>query len=292
MRFDVQKLTGSEFCYYYRELTHAANEEQVQAYCRAVKDRFVPIAKALDEHSNAIWVLRHYLAIKFAMAAAVLSGSAQYALDQNLLLGVPYFNYYALLHCCRSFLLTSPDVEWGGAKTVKMTHGKIINLTSDLMKRLDSELARRCKEQLESARDHRELYSYRFPGGGPTIVDDAAFDPDRAADTGRLIAELAMLNSECFQASLTKHGPQIKQIPEIPDHEWADIYEISGARIIDHEDRYRFRKYLRGWTRVSTLEVMASDGLIEDFYGSWCADEDDNESLFNPDDYTRHILTF
>ncbi len=58
MNCDIRELTGSDYCYHYRELPYVANEEQVRDYCRAVKDKFRPLAKALDERSNALWLLR------------------------------------------------------------------------------------------------------------------------------------------------------------------------------------------------------------------------------------------
>src|ERR1700728_4005625 len=142
MPFDVRSLTGSDYCYDYHELFYGADEEDVRRYCKVTKERFAPIAKTLDENANAVWVLRHFLAIKFLSAAAVLSGSAEYAAQKNLLLAVPYFNYYGLFNCCRGFLLTCPDVLWTGATTVEMTHSKIINVTCDLMRRVGDETAR------------------------------------------------------------------------------------------------------------------------------------------------------
>jgi hypothetical protein len=281
--------TGSEFCYAYRALPDQASQAQIEAYCSAVKDRFRPIARAFDTSANGIWVLRHYLALKFTISASILSGSAIHALQQNLLMGVPYFNYYTLLNCCRAYLMTSPDVIWRGVDTMKLSHEKILNLTANLMKRLDRDPARRWGERLNLARAHRETYSYRFPATGPTLVGYDALDPHKAADLARLIAELAMLNSECFQGVLRKHVPEGIRVGALADHDWASAYDIAGETFVDRDDRYRFQKFLYGWSRVSTLDVMASDGLIEDFYGGWCA-EDPQDGQFDPDDWTDHLL--
>jgi hypothetical protein len=234
-------------------------------------------------------MLRHYLALKFAISASILSGSAIHALGQNLLMGVPYFNYYTLLNCSRAFLMTSPDVEWRGVDTMKLPHEKILNLTADLMKRLDRSPARRWGERLILARAHRETYSYRFPATGLGLVGHEALDPHAVADFARLIAELAMLNSECFQGVLRKHVPEDIRVGSVEDHDWASAYDIAGETFVDEDDRYRFRKFLYHWNRVSTLEVMASDGLIEDFYGGWCAAEP-QEGQFDPDDWIDHLL--
>lgn len=204
-------------------------------------------------------------------------------------MGVPYFNYYAILNCCRAFLMTSPDVFLDGNVTTKMTHSKIINLTGDLMKRLDRTPERQWTERLRLAREHRELYSYRFPASGSAFVDDVAFDAEGAARFARLIAELAMLNSECFDACLEKHAPVIMKTLPLQDHDWAVSYEILGVKKKDPYDRERFNKIVYGLGRVSTLELMKSDGMIEDFYGAWCC-ENPEGTFFDPDDFMGHIL--
>jgi hypothetical protein len=172
---------------------------------------------------------------------------------------------------------------------MKLSHEKILNLTADLMKRLDTKLASRCGEQLFLARAHRETYSYRFPATGPKLIGVEALDPHQAARMARLIAELAMLNSECLQGELRKHVPEEMQVGHVPDHFWATTYEIGTETVIDADDQQRFAKFLYGWRRVSTLEVMASDGLIEDFYGGWCA-ADPETGQFDPDDWVDHLL--
>jgi hypothetical protein len=79
------------------------------------------------------------------------------------------------------------------------------------------------------------------------------------------------------------------QVGHVPDHFWATTYEIGTETVIDADDQQRIAKFLYGWRRVSTLEVMASDGLIEDFYGGWCA-ADPETGQFDPDDWVDHLL--
>jgi hypothetical protein len=254
----------------------------IQAYCSVQRSKFAPLAKAFDAEGNSRWVLRHYLAIKFATAANMLAGSAAYAHDHNLMLAVPYFNYYAVLNACRAYLMTSPDVVWDGSKTVEMTHKNIINRTADYMRVLDPTRRQTWRLQLETLREHRELFSYRFPLSGPGLTENSALDHKAAAAFARLIAELASLNSECFEAALRKHARLDLPVLEIADHEWASAYELAGASMPDFDDLYRFDKYVRGWKTVSTLEVMTSDGLVDDIYGNW-TDPDDKLGSFDPD---------
>lgn len=279
---DIRAATGSDFCYPYEALPVDADISMIRAYCKAQRTKFAAIAKAFDDEANSRWVLRHYLAIKFITASNMLAGSAAYAYDHNLMLGVPYFNYYAVLNACRAYLMTSPNVEWSGNKTVEMTHQNIINRTADYMRDLDPSRRQHWKWQLLELRESRELFSYRFPLSGPGLTENRALDHEGATDLARLIAELASLNSECFQAALRKHAKDNFSVPEIPDHAWASAYDLSGASMPDFDDLNRFYKYVRGWKTVSTLQVMTFDGLIDDIYGNW-SDADEEAGNFDPD---------
>lgn len=73
------------------------------------------------------------------------------------------------------------------------------------------------------------------------------------------------------------------------DHEWASAYELAGAQARDRDDDYRFSKLVRGWKTVSPLQVMCSDGLMDDVYATW-SDSQERSGTFNPDDYSRLIL--
>lgn len=286
---EIRKATGSDYCYDYRALLEQADIAAVRRYCQDRRARFAPIAKAFDTQANSFWVLRHYLAIKFATAANMLAGSAAYAHDHNLMLAVPYFNYYTVLNACRAFLLTSPQVEWDGKNTLQMTHQKIINCTADYMRELDPARRETWHKQLETLREHRELFSYRFPLSGTELAGNAAFDVAAAIAFGRLIAELASLNSECLDGALRKHASMELPVAPLADHEWTTAYEIAGVTTPDRDDRYRFSKLVRSWKTVAPLEVMFSDGLADDIYGNW-TDADDRPDMFDPDDTHNIIL--
>jgi hypothetical protein len=286
---DIMKATGSSYCYDYRELPLQTDIVSIQRYCEYRRARFASIAKDFDERANSHWVLRHYLAIKFATAANMLAGSSVYARDHNLMLGVPYFNYYAVLNAARAFLLTSPQVDWNGESTLKMTHQKIINCTADYMRDLDPTRRVSWQKQLETLREHRELFSYRFPLSGTGIAGGGALDVDAAISLGRLIAELASLNSECLDGALHKHTSMELPVTPLADHEWATAYSIAGIVTPDADDRYRFGKFVHGWKTVAPLEVMTSDGLVDDIYGNW-TDPDDRSGMFDPDETHSIIL--
>lgn len=286
---DIALATGSAYCYAYVELPRQASVSQIKNYCSTTRRLFAPIAKAFKEDANSRWVLRHYLAIKFATAANLLAGSATYAYDHNLMLGVPYFNYYAVLNACRAYLMTSPHVIWDGAKTVEMTHQNILNRTADYLRALDPGRAPAWGRDLELLRDRRELFSYRFPLSGVGLAGEEAFEPEPAISLARLIAELASVNSECLDASLSKHSSGEIPVRKMSDHEWASAYELAGAQARDRDDEYRFSKLVRKWKTVSPLQVMCSDGLMDDVYAAW-SDSHERPGAFDPDEYSRLVL--
>lgn len=285
---DIRKATGSSYCYDYRELPLQADIIAIRRYCDDRRARFAPIAKVFDAEANSHWVLRHYLAIKFATAANMLAGSAVYAHAHNLMLAVPYFDYYAVLNACRAFLLTTPQLEWDGNNTVEMTHQKIINCTADYMRELDPARRMVWQKQLETLREHRELFSYRFPLSGTGLAGSAALDVDAAISLGRLIAELTSLNSECLDGALRKHASMELPVTPLADHDWATAYEIAGVATPD-PDSLSVRKFVRGWKTVAPLEVMTSDGLVDDIYGNW-SDPEDRPGVFDPDDTHDLVL--
>lgn len=290
--FDIRSLTKSDYCYTYRQLVLDADEAEVGNYVQHTKSKFAVVTKSFTDQLNSEWLLRNYLAVKYIMAASILAGSSISARDRGILLGVPYFNYYTLLNCCRAFLLTTPDFKWTGEHTIKLNHEAILNNSITYLRRLKHDADVRWGTSLKRARERRELFSYRFPGTGLEILSGKDDEPEIVSDLARLIAELAMLNSECLDASLTKHAPGEFETPPLPDHVWASYYNAAGVSTRDSDDHYRFGKYLKGGWKATSLEVMASDGLVTDFFGAWVPDaleEDDN--AFDPDEWMGHLLT-
>lgn len=290
---DIQAATGSGYCIGYRALRSEATLEQVQTYCKRSKALFLPIAKTFTADDNSRWLLRHYLAVKFVSASALMAGSAHYAYEHNLMMAVPYFNYYTVLNACRAYLMTAPQLSWNGQKSVEMTHEKILNCAVDYMRNLNPKRRLTWRRQMADYRDQRTLFSYRFPLSGPDFTGREALDPTPAIALAQLVAELGALNSECFDAVLEKHVDEEISVSDLSDHDWARLYRVAGEDEIDDADRYRFDKLRRGWRRVSPLHVLVSDGMMDDLFGSWTNPErEDNDGGFDPDGCSNLILWF
>ena len=97
-----------------------------------------------------------------------------------------------------------------------MTHQNILNRTADYMRSLDPERMPEWRTQLEELREHRELFSYRFPLSGPELAGNRALDVEAATSLGRLdlrrnfvanqAVSLASILSESNQARRTVAG--------------------------------------------------------------------------------------
>ena len=166
-REQIWALTGREG-YDYDALCDLP-EERLSAYCVGVRQQFTAIAKAWSDDKNTAWVARHYLAVKYILAAQLKASASAYATQTNLLIVVPYLHYYLLFHCCRAFLLTRPNepMEISGAG-----HSRIINSTVSAIGALSGTLKSDLQGLLERSQSLRELFSYRFPATGLAITKE------------------------------------------------------------------------------------------------------------------------
>lgn len=279
--------TGSRYAYDYVQLPREAPEKQVAVYCADARQRFAAAAKSFNDTENSHWMLRHYLALKYVINASVMIGASIYSAEKNVGMSVPYLNYYSLLNVCRAFLWTAADGLPTGAENQTLSHDRILNTTANLMRRLDTKAEARWGNQLRRAHHHRNLFSYRFPSSGLGFLGAAAQTPQEIGNLARLIAELAMLNTECLDSALERHS-KAEFIPvNLPAQDWASIYDLDDKNTKDHLDREWLNKTFS--RRVSTLSAIAADGLIEDLYGAW-APEDDTRGDYNPDDYMYYLL--
>jgi hypothetical protein len=282
----IAKLAGSRFEYDYRELP-LASDADIGNYIHRTRALAAPIAQGFDDARNSEWFVRSYLALKFVLAATLFGNSALYARDRNLQIVQPYLSYYLMLNCCRAFIFSLPCLPWRGSKSVEMTHRNILNTAIDKLKRLNSEQEERCGTVLRAAKEQRDLFSYRFPMSGLAVLGGDLVDLDEAIRIGRLFTELAQLNLACLEGAVAAKAPGVFSILEI-DEIWRTIrYETSNNDLIDDDDYYRVGYFHRKYTSPVALIALATEGLIEDFFGSW---HDDVEDGFNPDHNNRLLL--
>jgi hypothetical protein len=288
----IISLTGSDLIYNYRELPDRCSVDEITGYIQRTRDLFDPIARAFDDDRNTEWFIRSYLALKFVLGATVLGNSAEYAESQNLQVTLPYLNYYTILNCCRSFLLTLPCVDWRGEKTIEMTHNNILNVTSDKLKRLGKGHEDLLKHRIWEAKEQRDLFSYRFPATGLAIFGENIVQVSEATGIARLLTELAQINLTLLEGRISKHNPN-RSFEVLNQHDLLHTmqYDMKTEALIDDEDLSRVDHLMRHFKGPAPLATLATEGLVEDFFGAWQPkSEADVPGRFNPDNQWNLLL--
>ena len=67
-------------------------------------------------------------------------------------------------------------------------------------------------------------------------------------------------------------------------------YDEKGFKFFDSEDRYRLDYIKRKVSRPYSIINTMTEGMVEDFFGSWCSDDENYEDLYNPDQNWRIIF--
>lgn len=292
MYFDIPKYTKGESGFHYDQIFQF-DECDISRYATNIAPQFANLAKAWDIQKNSEWSARCYLSVKMLLASTIFLTSYEFASTRNLQLVEPYLLYYAALNSCRAFVLTLPWHGWAAGKLHRLEHQKIINITVDAINKIDSSTAKFIKLEMQSARSYRELYSYHFPSSGLHDFNKVYFD--NIVKLCKVLAEVSQFNSEILDFQLTKRlsiEPGIDS--EIFKH--CAIFKTADGDIYDEEDSYRIGYICRKMKRPYNLYWFATGGLVEDFFGAWCARDDDDDStmkdIYNPDIDWRIIFSF
>lgn len=293
--------------YYFEE--YRIKPEQVKKFSEDNYKRFISLCK--DEHGklcmtskiNTEWVFRSYSATKMIMAATLLLNNAEYCMSKNAMVSVPYLLYYAALSSVRGFLYASPYTETSSLeKLVNITHNKALCIAPDIIKNhFSRDIGSEMELFLNYLRNQRELFSYKFPASG--IRDQIKFD-ETVAVCG-LLAELTELSLYKIQEVYEKNffNNLVGETQKI--YQWMsfdedvirklfiyDTVKITGEELcwIDNEDYYRIGYIERKVKYPTSLIFTMKEGMTEDFFGSWCNFEENNDGNFNPDENWNRIF--
>ena len=294
LSIEINKLAGSDLCYVYREL-EKIQDKCIEGHISRTRKKFAPIAKSFDDSSNVAWFVRAYLALKYILAATVFGTSAQHARNQNLQITLPYLYYYMMLHCCRSFIFSLPDYEWEEEESIEMNHNKIINIAVDKLSGINKELGEKFEQKIKEAKFHRELFSYRFPARGISSTRFSLDELESSINTARLFVDLAQLNFTCLVASIEKHGNASYELDfdEVARHTMEYQSKMSPKDyVFDDDDYHRVGYFMRKMDTPWGLNSLATEGLLEDFFGAWVSDEESPENkIYDPDDDWSLLLS-
>jgi hypothetical protein len=255
-------------------------EKEISKNVESLRKEFARLTKNWTEELNSQWVARDYIAVKMILSSSVLLSSVEFANEKNLRIVEPYLTYYSLLNCSRAVVLTSPFIEWNNGEIFSMTHQKTINVVGDLISKYNKETGKATKKFIDWAREYREIFSYKFPAKGLTEHHLALED---TIDVCRLLCEIAQLQSKVLENSITKN------IKTEYDLDWNILsvgysYGEKNFKFIDREDGYRLDYITRKQKRPYSLHLTMTEGMVEDFFGSWYPEDDTNlDEVFNPD---------
>ncbi|MDD5708774.1 MAG: hypothetical protein PHR35_22900 [Kiritimatiellae bacterium] len=268
---------GQDWYYEFRELSATCNAGKVAAYCQRLSTQYSKLTSTWTEDSNSEWISRVYFAVKMALSSSVMAMSLDYARCTNLRVVESYLEYYMVLNCMRAVMLTMPSQAWTDGSLMQSTHSKTIQVVAQVVTQLD----KACGQQLLSGITHlkalREYISYRGPSSGGSMKSPR-FD---SILWSRFLLELAQLQSEILEKSIIK---QATSGFALKSEFIAKICrcEIDGLVFQDSEDVYRMGYLKRKHPLPTNIMHMMSEGHVEDYFGSWCAEEQE-DAIFNPD---------
>ncbi|MDB8794287.1 hypothetical protein PN290_00245 [Romboutsia sp. 1001216sp1] len=289
-QLDVRILMGDSFEYY--NLENKFEDKEISKYKQWVYSRFNEVCnKNMNSELNSEWVVRHYLATKMILSATVMLSSLEYCIEKNVRMSIPYLSYYSILTCCRAVIFTLPNISWKNGKDsiMEMNHSKTINSIKDCLMKLNKNYGEEIYNQINSYKDYRELFSYKFPASGTGIMDYDNYSYDKTVDICSTLCEIAQLNSQQIENYIRKNClHNLDEFKEL-DMEYLNRcfrYNVNNANIeiIDHEDWYRIDYIRRKQPYPVSIYYTMTEGMVEDFFGTWCSDlEDEEEALYNPD---------
>jgi hypothetical protein len=105
-----------------------------------------------------------------------------------------------------------------------------------------------------------------------------------------LLSENAQLNSECLEDSVKKYVVGNFSIKSTVV-ERCFVYRSDSEEFVDDDDYYRTDYMARVDWKPGNLRSMATEGLVEDYFGSWFPEDEDGEP-YDPDKNVQIIFPF
>lgn len=191
-------------------------DEEIQKFQDATYREFVKLCKnedgiiEMNSLLNSEWMLRTYCASKMIMAATLLLNSAEYSIEKNLLITVPYLQYYAMFCAARAFLYVCPYRNTSDIPNLMVTsHEKVLKTTyNEIKNHLNKKLAEKIEKMLFTLKGQRELFSYKFPATGLQEL----VDYEDVVTYCAILAELTELESEQIEKVYKKRFFQILMV--------------------------------------------------------------------------------
>jgi|GEM_PF-965296 len=292
---NVHSYAGSEWYYDFKALPNLLQEAHVATFVAERSQILDALVKNWSIETNSQWLVRLFFSVKMIFTASVMLKSAEYSESKNLRISVPYLNYYALLYSLRSMVMVLPEISWQqGKKTIiNIGHKHTIDTAYDVLEKIDAASAKNFKQVALSLKTLRELISYRAPSsaeGAMSFLKDIDI-----VQHCRLFVEMAQLMSELLEKALLSSYNKEELLKFGLDNnilQHAYRHKIDDVEIYDKEDAHRIKYFERKYPVLANIMHMMSEGHVEDAFGAWCSDNDDEDEQanFNPDAEWRVIF--
>lgn len=284
---ELWKCTGVDVYSY--DVLCDVEESSVRSYCGSVKTKAVQIAKAWTPNLATEWAMRNYLAVKMILASQLLLNVASYSRRKNIVFTQPYLLYYSLFNACRAFLFSDIKLDWRDGDLRRASHEVIRKTSVNALRSLSQKHADEADALILKAKKQRELFSCGFPATGPASVPGGLLQISDTGRVGGLFCELAEVNSECMEAAWKKHsGVEFKV-------DWLQMCDLcvydAGTPMSDDDDHSRL-SYLMKYSGPACLASVATPGMIDDFFGAWCPDDNAEPDCFDPDSGEFPLFAF
>jgi hypothetical protein len=279
--------------YEYELLRSKFSLSEITNYKTSLLEQYSKLTKEWNDDLHSEWTARMFLAAKMIYSSTLLLNSLDYSLKKNLRIVEPYLLYYSLLNCCRCLIFTLPTQLWKDGNLIIETHNKIGNVASDCIKRISIPNGIELHKLITITRDYREFFSYRFPGNG--LKNETQFKEiniHTIAEACKLICEISQFNSECMEQSFSKNCKKTVFFLKENILELCFTYNGNNLSIIDEEDVSRIAYIFRKQKRPCNIFYTMTDGMTDDFFGSWVSEDNGNDDFFNPDERPIKIFNF
>lgn len=269
---------GRSWWYEFSQLPSRLEEDNVSKYSQRLLKHLAGITKGWTSDLNSEWTVRVFFAVKMVFSASIMAQSLRFAESNNLRSVVSYLQYYTVLHSLRAVVLTNPHVAWNGGEILQKNHFTTINIAADTLAKFDRDISNQVKQNVLYLKAFRELISYRAPSSGDNFAKPA-FD---VYELAVFFLEIAQLQSELLETSIEKNVTESFKLDQTFT-DYVSNVEIEGIHFHDDEDWSRIDYLARKHPRPANMLHLMSEGHVEDYFGSWCA-EDPQPGAFNPDE--------
>lgn len=271
------EFAGSKWFYEFRELNIFCSEKRAAKSIQRLAQKYSQITQNWSQERNSEWICRTYLSAKMILSATLQLEAIEHAKKQNLRIVIPYLEYYTLLALLRAIIYTLPQLDWDDGKLVAISHQKAINLSLDHLSSFNPDETQKFKEKILDLKANRELISYKSPTSG----DEGVIQRDGILALSTTLAEVAQLNSEVLERSILKNADEHNFVFHDEYASKLFFITIEDRKFFDREDAYRLNYIARKYPLPPNIRHIMTEGHVEDFFGSWCTYEE-NENVFDP----------